>query len=354
VSRRAVGLALGLALAACGDNARCDPDDVRCTRLSYYGFFDDVAHQVPAAGVIPYDVNTPLFSDYTTKDRYLYLPPGTVASWSDGDAFDLPVGAVLIKTFSYLHDRRDPSLGRRLLETRLLVHGAAGWHGTSYLYDADGGDATLAIAGGMIDTSWIHDDGNQRTNAYVVPNQNQCKNCHAEHDNVVTPLGPKARHLNRAGPDGSGIADQLENLIDLGELAGAPPRATWPRLPDAMNPATGTLDARARAWLDINCGHCHNPRGAARTSGLYLDIAETDPAVVGVCKPPVATGRGSGGHQYDIVPGQPDASIMTYRIASTEPEIKMPEVGRNLVHEEGLALIRDWITAMPGSCATAR
>lgn len=343
-------LILAIVVVGCGDNEVCDPAGPMCKRLSSYAFFDDVAQQIPAPGVMPYDVNTALFSDYTTKDRFLYLPPGTAATWSDNDAFALPVGAVLIKTFSYDHDRRDPSLGRRLLETRLLIHGAEDWHGASYIYDADGEDATLKIAGGEIAATWIHDDGAARTNQYIVPNQNQCKNCHAEHDNLLTPLGPKARHLNRAGPAGSGIADQLQSLIDHGELSGAPAPATWPRLAVATDPASGSLDQRARAWLDINCGHCHNPLGAARTSGLYLDIAQTDPVLVGLCKPPVATGRGSGGRQYDIVPGQPDASIMMYRIASTEPEVKMPELGRNLVHDEGVALIRDWITAMPGNC----
>ena len=103
--------------------------------------------------------------------------------------------------------------------------------------------------------------------------------------------------------------------------------------------------------LHANCGHCHNPRGAARTSGLFLDIAETDPAVFGVCKPPVATGRGSGGLPFDIVPGNPDGSILVYRISSTDPEVRMPELGRNLVHEEGVALIREWISSMTGGCS---
>jgi hypothetical protein len=71
-----------------------------------------------------------------------------------------------------------------------------------------------------------------------------------------------------------------------------------------------------------------------------------------MCKAPVATGRGSGGLTYDIVPGQPDASILVYRINSTEPEIRMPELGRNLIHAEGLALIREWIAAMPGDCTS--
>jgi uncharacterized repeat protein (TIGR03806 family) len=339
-------------LAACGDNTKpdCAVDGPMCARLSYWELFDDIGAQVPAAGVVPYTVNTPLFSDYTTKDRYIRLPDGQAAAWADVDAFDLPVGSMLIKTFSYLHDRRDPTLGRDKLETRLLLHGSEGWHGASYVYDNDGRDATLKLEGATIDASWIHDDGSTRTNAYVVPNANQCKNCHAEHDSVTSPLGIKARHLNRSGPDGTGIADQLQNLIDLGELAGAPPPASWPRLPDAFDPATGTLEARARGWLDINCGHCHNPGGLARTSGLFLDITQTDPAKLGVCKPPVATGPASGNLLYDIVPGQPDQSIVVFRISSTEPAIKMPQIGRNLVQDEGVTLIREWIAAMSNAC----
>jgi len=337
-------LAVLVVVAAGGDNDECSLDGAMCKRLSYYGFFDDIAAQQPAAGVVPYQLETPLFSDYTTKDRFIVLPPGGTATWSDTNAFDLPVGSVLVKTFSYLHDRREPAGERRLLETRLLIHAAAGWHGASYVYDPDQRDATLAEAGTVLDTSWTHDDGSLRTNDYVVPNANQCKNCHAEHDDVMSLLGPKARHLNKGG--------QLELFVADGLVTGAPAdHGSWPRDPDATDPSTGTVDQRARAWLDINCGHCHNPSGAARTSGLYLDFAETDAAKYGVCKPPVATGRGSGGFAFDIVPGSPDTSIMMYRISSTEPAIKMPELGRNLVSEEGAALIREWIATMPGDCA---
>jgi uncharacterized repeat protein (TIGR03806 family) len=336
-----VKTALALALiAACGgssDDPPCDPAGAMCKHLSQYALFDDIAMQTPAEGVIAYDVNTPLFSDYAKKQRFLYLPPGASATWSDHDAFELPEGAILIKTFAY---------PPRLLETRLLIRGPNGWHGASYVYDADGTDAALAIAGKSLNAQLTDDSGMTRDNTYIVPNQNQCKNCHAEHDEVLAPLGPKARHVNKG--------DQLQQMIDHGQLTGAPAPEAWPKLPVALDPTTGTVEERARAWLDINCGHCHNPTGAARTSGLYLDWFETDPALIGVCKPPVATGRGSGGRQFDIIPGKPDLSIMTYRIESTDPEIKMPELGRNLVHAEGVALIREWITAMPGGCAGAR
>jgi len=350
--------------AGCGDEGgdpRCDvpdgagpavdPTGAWCERLSSYRLFDDVAAQRPADGVIPYDLNTPLFSDYTVKQRFLWVPPGESLAWQPTDAFEAPPGTVVIKTFGYLADRRDPSAGRRLLETRLLVRGEDGWSGAAYVYDeADPSDARLALAGTTLDASWIHDDGTARENAHAVPNKNQCKNCHAERDDTIQLLGPKARHLNRPGPDGTGIADQLQHLVDEGVLTGAPPPAEWPRAPVATDPSTGSLDERARAWLDINCAHCHNPRGPARTSGLYLDLAQTEPAAFGVCKPPVAAGRGSGGRRYGIVPGEPDASILVFRLESTEPDIRMPELGRNLVDAEGNALIREWIASMPGSC----
>jgi uncharacterized repeat protein (TIGR03806 family) len=348
-------LVLGALLAACGGGGdagdpRCslsgvgpaiDPDAL-CEKLSSYGLFEDLASQAPADGVVPYDVTTPLFSDYAAKDRFLFLPPGGAMTWSENDSFDLPDGAAVIKTFSYPLDRRDPALGRRLLETRVLVRTGGTWTGAAYIYDGSG-EARLALAGGFLDTSWIHDDGATRTNRYAVPNKNQCKNCHAETADTVDLLGPKARHMNRDG--------QLEELVASGVLVGAPAPDAWPRAVAAYDPASGSLDERARAWLDINCGYCHNASGgAARTSALYLDLSVTEPREMGVCKPPVAAGRGSGGRAFSIVPGDPDASILVFRIESTEAEIKMPELGRNLVDTEGVALIRQWITEMPGGC----
>jgi uncharacterized repeat protein (TIGR03806 family) len=322
-----------LLLAACGGSSpgdeTCAIDGPMCKHLSSWNLFDDIASQKPAAGVIPYDLNTPLFSDYATKDRFIRLPDGASATWNDNDAFEFPVGTLIIKTFSYPSER---------LETRVLIHGATGWHGGSYVYGDATDDAVLAIAGAQIQTQ-------DPANNYFVPNQNQCKNCHAEHSDIVTPIGPKARNVQ---------PDHLQAFIDAGALTGAPPREMWPHAVNAFDATTGSLDERARAWLDINCSYCHNPTGAARTSGLYLDRAQTDAAKWGLCKAPVATGRGSGGLTYDIVPGQPDASILVYRINSTEPEIRMPELGRNLIHAEGLALIREWIAAMPGDCTSQR
>lgn len=353
--------------SACGDdlprdeicgpqrpNAGFDLDSPFCERLSTYSLFADTAKQQPAEGVLPYTVRTQLFADHAGKDRFIVLPGGGGAmSWRDREAFDLPVGSVLVKTFSFPRDARDASRPRQLLETRLLVHRQRGWEGAAYVYDRNG-EAKLAVEGAELPVDWIDETGAARHQQYLVPNKNQCKNCHEEAEGTLTPLGPKARHLNGPGPAVAGddgvIANQLQHWIDVGALTGAPAKAEWPQSAVAFDASSGTLEQRARTWLDVSCSHCHNPRGAARTSGLDLSLSAT-PAALGICKAPVATGRGSAGRQFDIVPGKPDESIIMARLESSEPEIKMPELGRTLVDEQGVKLIREWISAMPGNCS---
>ena len=88
----------------------------------------------------------------------------------------------------------------------------------------------------------------------------------------------------------------------------------------------------------------------ARTSGLYLDIFETDPAHYGVCKPPVAAGHRAGDLRVDIFPGEPNQSILPFRMQSTAPGVAMPELGRQMVHVEALAVINAWIASLSGAC----
>lgn len=328
-----------------------DPDGPMCDRLSSYRLFDDANAQAPADGVVPFELNTPLFSDYADKSRFLFVPPGEAMQWDDVESFAMPVGTIIAKTFWYPHDKRDPAAGRDLIETRILLHRADGWEAAAYVYDDADEEAHLAVAGARVDVAWTHDDGEARTVEFAVPDKNQCKNCHEETSGTMAPLGPKARHLNRQGAAGQG--NQLAHWRELGALTQAPPEASWPRAAVASDPASGTLEERARAWLDISCAHCHNPRGAARTTGLDLSIT-AQPAALGVCKSPVATGRGSAGRLYDIVPGRPDESILTARIESNEPEVKMPELGRTVTDDAGVALVREWIAAMPGACDPPR
>jgi uncharacterized repeat protein (TIGR03806 family) len=337
-----------------GDGVSFDAASRACDKLSSYRFFvGDLAALEPNQRVVPYDLNSPLFSDYTSKYRFLYLPDGAAMSYHPELSFDLPVGAVIIKTFAYLDDMRAPEGPRRLLETRLLFRTADKWDVATYLWNPEQTEAYREVAGRIIDVDWVDEDGQPRELAYAVPNNNQCKNCHEEHDDITGPIGPKARHLNREYGYPGGARNQLEYLAELGMLDGLPgDPAQIARAAVWNDEQSGTLEERARAWLDINCAHCHNPSGAARTSGLDLSYAQANPYEYGVCKAPVAAGGGSGGRAYNIVPGLPDESILVLRLESTEPDVRMPEVGRQLVHEESVAVIRAWIEAMPGDCAT--
>ena len=324
--------------------------------LSEYGLFADAdAHtqtqtqtqtQTPNDKLLPYDINTPLFTDYAAKHRFVWLPPGTTAQYEAAAPFAFPVGTIIVKTFAMPRDLRDPAAGERVLETRLLIHQPNGWVGLPYVWNAETTDARLRVAGTDIDVEWIHTDGTRRTNNYLVPNANQCKGCH-ENGDVMRPIGPKARNLNRDYAYADGVENQLARWTRAGYLAGAPPPDEAPRLAVWNDPATGDLDARARAYLEANCMHCHNPEGEANTSGLDLRADQTVPVRYGVFKTPVAAGRGSGGRKVNIFPGRPDDSFLLYRLESTEADVMMPELGRRLVHEEGVALIRAWITAMP-------
>lgn len=317
-------------------------------KLSEYGFFEGkLAAQQPAAGVVPYALNTPLFSDYAEKLRFIRMPEGETVAFNDTEVLDFPVGTMIIKTFYYPHDARKPEKGRRLMETRLLIHEEDGWEALPYQWLEDQSDAVLEVAGGRKDVKFVDANGKKRKFTYSMPNKNQCKGCHSW-DGAMRPIGPSARQLNGelTYPDGE-TSNQLAHWAGKGLLTDLPAdHAEIPYVPVWDDPNTGDLDARARAWLDINCAHCHNPHGPASTSGFFLDIHQTEAQVLGVYKTPVAAGRGAGKARYDIHPGQPESSILYYRMASTDPGVMMPEVGRRLVHDEGLALIRDWITQM--------
>jgi uncharacterized repeat protein (TIGR03806 family) len=333
-----------------GEGVNLDPTQPFCELLSSYRFFRDGPAQAPNDGVLPFDLNTPLFSDYAGKHRFVWLPPGTSAQYSDRDTFDFPVGTGLIKTFAFPIDERDPSLGERLIETRLLLRRSSGWEAITYLWNAEQTEARRRVIGARVPIDYPTADGSRFQITFQVPNTNQCKECHAEHDDKLGALGPKARNLNKDYVYADGAANQLTRWSEVGYLTGAPSPETAPALPAFDDPEAGTIEERARAYLDVNCGHCHNPSGLARTSGLYLDIHEMSPPRYGVCKPPVAAGQGSGGRRVSILPGEPDGSIMVYRMESTLPGTAMPELGRATVDAEAVAVVRDWITSIEGSC----
>ena len=345
-----------------------------------------------APGVTPYEINTALFSDYALKLRSVWIPEGAGAARYDARAsFEFPVGAVITKTFYY---PRAGDGGRvlqtqerlahfdggglaltqvRLIETRILVRREDGWHALPYVWDDAQQDAHLQRTGALIDLTLVRGDGdgaNQNATemftqefGYLVPNVNQCAGCHVTDTarGGLQLIGVRARHLNRAFRVRGQRENQLRAWTRAGLLSGAPapeqaPRAArWPSAATEEPARNGDAIANAaRAYLDINCAHCHSRTGPADASGLFLAARTPAGPNLGICKAPIAAGRGTGGRRFDIVPGDARASIFHFRMASVAPAVMMPELGRALAHDEGVALVAAWIDAMTGDCADAR
>mgnify|MGYP001600355124 CR=1 FL=1 len=321
-------------------------------------------------GVMPYELNTPLFSDYAHKLRTVWMPDGTKATYREGEVLDFPVGTVITKTFYYdtpggpldglvlksatsegLPDNQLGLENVRLIETRVLARRESGWIALPYVWNDEQTDAVLQRTGEIKRLTLVKDDALEDATefAYLVPDVNQCAGCHATNatTRAIQPIGPKARHLNGAFAYDTGTENQLAHWQTAGILAGAPAPHMAPRNA-VWTDTSESIDRRARAYLDANCAHCHNTVGAADTSGLHLEPDDPYGPNLGICKTPIAAGTGTGGRHFDIVPGDPDASIFTYRMASTNPAEMMPELGRSLAHDEGVELIVEWIESLEG------
>jgi len=321
--------------------------------------------------VVAYDLNTPLFSDYALKLRSVWVPEGETVEYRDQGPMDFPVGAIFSKTFHYekaadfnvaefkvVKSDRESELDvagilsletHVLIETRLLIHYEEGWKALPYVWNDAQDEAFLAIAGDVRRVKFL-DGEDAEVFTYVVPDANQCGGCHTtDHSSkALQPIGPTAWQLDRDYRYGGLTANQLQHWHDIGfldEVGDAHPHgASWAR------PDGASLQDRSKAYLDVNCAHCHNRDGAADTSGLDLALSTPVGRRYGVCKPPVAVGRGSGDRPYDIYPGRSEDSILIYRMQHSDPAIAMPELGRGIVHHEAIELLSEWITSMQGEC----
>jgi uncharacterized repeat protein (TIGR03806 family) len=336
----------------CEPGIPCIPSHGPHPVLSDYGLFKgNLKYLEPIDALLPYDLNTELFSDYALKHRMIYIPEGKSIHYKSGQKLDFPAGSVLVKNFFYYRDLRNQALGRTLLETRLLILYDDGWTAETYIWNQEQTEAHLHRVGSSRSIAWSDAHGVNRSVNYLIPGVNDCSNCHAGNKKLA-PLGPSASNLNKQYAYKDGTENQLVKWQQKGFLTGDVDPAAMPKLPVWDDPATGSPGLRARAYLDVNCSSCHNPSGSASNTAMFLEYEQENTFHLGVCKSPVAAGAGTGGRKYGIVPGLPDESILLYRMESNQPKVRMPEIGRTLVHEEAVGLIRQWIESLdlPG-CA---
>ncbi|OYQ37205.1 hypothetical protein CHU92_08690 [Flavobacterium cyanobacteriorum] len=306
-------------------------------KLSEYKFYEGAMKNLqPAYKVIPYDLNSSLFTDYAKKKRFVWMPEGAKATYdADGKVLNFPTGTVLIKNFYY--DNVQPSNTTRIIETRLLIKKADGWIFADYVWNNEQTEATLDNAGGLVNISWL-ENGTPKTAEYKIPSVQECFICH-QNNNIRVPIGPKPQNLNKNFTYADGTKNQLSKWIETGYLTSVPQNITstvdWT---DTSKP----LAARARSYLDINCAHCHSEGGDCSQISLRLNFGDTaNNSNLGVCVSAVQSPE-----NYLVSGRAPENSALFARMITNEPSLQMPLVGRSMVHEEAKLLIEEWINSL--------
>ena len=313
--------------------------------LSEYNFFDgDLKDLNPGFGVLPYTLNATLFSDYAQKKRFVWMPNNTKATYlSDDVPLEFPVGAILIKNFYY--DNTLPNNETRIIETRLMIHKPEGWVFANYVWNEEQNAAILDLDGSFVDLQW-QQNGETSSVQYRIPAGPECHTCHKVME-ISKPIGPKPRNLNLNYTYNDGSDNQLNKLVNFGYLENSLP-TTISQLPD-YNDTSQPLDLRVRAYLDINCAHCHTEETHCDYRPMRFGYNDTqDFSNIGVCvDADTDLGQGLGDI---VVPGDARNSVLYFRLNSLEPSFRMPLLGRTTRHIEGIELIEEWIDNLNIEC----
>ncbi|WP_340154249.1 hypothetical protein [uncultured Winogradskyella sp.] len=266
-----------------------------------------------------YNINTTLFSDYAHKQRIIALPTGTSLQFN-GDGLPIfPDNTVIAKTFYYNIDERDLSLGKTIIETRILIKINDNWETGNYVWNANQTEATLDSEGSTQPITWIDTDGNPNPSSYKIPSSTDCFTCHSNSDRIL-PIGPKLRSMNF---NINGV-NQLEQFISNQQLTGVTSSSSVRSLPNWEDTSL-SLETRARAYIDINCAHCHIPGGTcADQSSLNLAFETTL-------------------EDSNILD---QTTLIDYRISFFLEGISMPYIGTSMRHTEGLDLVQSYLNTL--------
>lgn len=333
----------GPALEPRPETQTCLPDlsEGMPARLSDTGCFTDLKALEPGPDLIPYEVNSQLWTDGAFKYRYMVVPSSKRITIHEDDSWAFPEGSILIKVFGFELDVGDPR-SRRAVETRFMVRRDAGWEYATYRWNGEGTEADLLEEGTVVEYT-IRENGQATVIEYLFPDRDTCTTCHgAPIDDV---LGPRTEQLNRDHDYGGVVANQLAAMSDIDLFAldaaeeidpSAEPRMSNPQLGE------GTLEEQARAYLDANCAHCHQPTGWAPPE-VGLDFRyRTALEETGLCEP-MKYFEWTGVPR--VAPGDPGGSGIVQRFVLEDP-LRMPSLGASRVDPFGVRLLSDWIARL--------
>ncbi|WP_452221363.1 fibronectin type III domain-containing protein [Lacinutrix salivirga] len=279
----------------------------------YNGALNDLQ---PSIYAFKYELNSSLFSDYAYKERLIALPEGESMAYVNATELpDFPDNTLIAKTFFYYNNEGDPSQGKKIIETRILIKQNGVWEFGDYHWNNEQTDAVLNNDGAIVPVTYIDADGGTRNLDYKIPNNNDCFSCH-NNAQVRTPIGPKIRSIN--------FNNQLENLIANNQLTGSPNPNTLPTLPNWKD-TSYTLEERARAYFEINCAHCHIDDGYCGVQSelrLSYETSLTDSKIV------------------------ERSSSIDFRLKTYNEGVSMPLIGTTMQHPEGYALIKEYLTSL--------
>lgn len=284
-------------------------------------FTGNLSHLNITSRAFEYNLNTTLFSDYSSKQRLIALPENTAIQY-DGDGLPIfPDNTLIAKTFYYNIDDRNVSLGKQIIETRVLLKVNGEWQTGNYKWNESQTDATLDLTGSVVPITWIDETGQSKSTNYKIPTNNQCFTCHRT-DQEKRPIGLKLRSLNF---DVNGF-NQLQSFIDNQFIEGLNNASIVSTLPNWKNTTNYTLEERTRAYLDMNCAHCHSVGGYCENqSTLRLDY-ETSL------------------EDSNIVIQK---NSMLFRVSSDFQEgLTMPWIGTSILHDEGVDLMVTYLNTL--------
>jgi mono/diheme cytochrome c family protein len=215
-----------------------------------------------------------LFSDYAEKQRFIKLPAGKQLTKVDSGLPTFPNGSKLVKTFYYWNDKSDPSKGKKIIETRLLVFEDDEWMVGVYKWNDVQTEAFLLSSGYDEAVNWINEKGENKQNTYHIPSTKECITCHQVND-VFKPIGPKLFNLNTTVKREGNTVNQLAFLQDKG-LVDPFDISSIDSLPNYKD-LDVSLELRARAYMEVNCSHCHNTNGGFAPKWLTFDFHNYTP-----------------------------------------------------------------------------
>lgn len=304
-------------------------------KLSQTAVFKNLVTLTPADGVVPYDINSPFWSDYAIKRRWFRLPSAEATfGFRTNGAWDAPAGSLFVKHFDLPTNRQDSASTRRL-ETRLVTRTTNGVYAVTYRWDADGKDATLVPPEGATEEIPVFDSGVIKTQIWRYPGNFECLLCHNSSAGYI--LGFRTDQLSHLTSGPTGITNQLQRMIAAGCVAGAPTAVNvLPRLA-AVADESSSRDWRVRSYLSANCSQCHQPTGPswaswdARWQTPLEESGEIFSAIV----------LGA-----DVVfPGDVSKSAIYDRLTVQGPYGHMPPLGTFELNPAAINLVSNWITS---------